>query len=154
MSTRCQVKVIQIGLDWEEEVTLYHHSDGYPEWMVPVIAAALKGHIERHDEETLKWSLTKDDLGKPRWQAGRAGKAASMLCWADPEQFEPEQGHKLHGDIEYYYKLYVVNKKGGSVDDYPDWELEVFTVEWEGAPAIKHERQPLADLLEIYPDKR
>ena len=33
MSTRCQVKV---G-DGEESVTLYHHTDGYPEYMVPTI---------------------------------------------------------------------------------------------------------------------
>jgi len=139
MSTRCQVKVVQTEL-WDDAVTLYHHCDGYPENIIPLINKTLQAHIKRHDDQMIKWKLSSKDQGKPRWEAGRAGKVASMLCSADPEEFEPEQGHKLHGDIEYYYVLYV-----------PSWEVEVFTLDDAINPVIKHHRQSIADLMVLYP---
>lgn len=123
MSTRCQVQVIQESVErvpWEQKVTLYHHSDGYPEGMLPLFQEAHNKAIEylqkRQDEMTARYpSLPRDKLNT--WELGRAGKAASFLCYAQPAQFEPEEGHDLHADIEYYYKLYV----SGAV-----WEVEVF----------------------------
>ena len=112
MSTRCQVQVIQEGLDWEEKVTLYHHTDGYPEYMIPTIKKAYD-----YDCET--------------WVKGRAGKVASILCWADPAVFEPEEGHDLHGDIEYYYRLYLRNTNGGTLAEEATWELDVYEVDDE-----------------------
>jgi hypothetical protein len=50
-----------------------------------------------------------------------------LLCSADSGGFEPEAGHKLHGDIEYYYRLYLINKQGGSLAENPTWEIEIFT---------------------------
>ena len=90
MSTRCQVQVIEENLHWNEKVTLYHHTDGYPEYIVPKIYEAYcykDGSQYPHFNEERK---------------GRAGKVASLLCWADPMVFEPEEGHELHGDIEYF----------------------------------------------------
>lgn len=100
MSTRCQVKVVQEGLQWDQSLTLYHHTDGYPEYMVPLIARAYK-------------------LYGKSWEAGRAGKVASFLCAVDPGVFEPEEGHTLHGDIEYYYILHVMN------GECCGWEIEI-----------------------------
>jgi len=99
MSTRCQVKVTGTDINNAEPVTLYHHCDGYPEYMLPTIA---KG-----------WQDT--------WQAGRIGKAAAMICSADPTGFEIEQGHGLHGDIEYYY---VVDATNG------DWQISAYKAHW------------------------
>ena len=136
MSTRCQVKVIQEGMgnDWKEEVTLYHHYDGYPENMIPVINKAFN-FKDKYDND---------------WIKGRAGKVASLLCWADPGIFEPESGHELHPDIEYYYKLYCVNPKGGTVNDKPVWEVEIFDGSGE---RLAHERATLSELMGIYSRK-
>jgi len=112
MSTRCQVKVKQEGLTWDEEITLYHHTDGYPQYMLPVFWKA--------------YNYKDDYTNTNGWQKGRAGKVASFLCWADPGVFEPEDSHQLHGDIEYYYILYVVNPNGGSIAENPRWEVEIY----------------------------
>jgi hypothetical protein len=128
MSTRCQVQVIQEGI-WSEKITLYHHCDGYPDNILPII------------QQAYDIGVTKDSGAKlGLWELGRAGKVASLLCAADPGQFEPEAGHELHGDIEYYYRLYAVNKQGGSLAENPAWEIEIFTShqnECKNATAVK-----------------
>ena len=87
MSTRCQVKVTGTDINMADSHTLYHHCDGYPEYMLPTIA---KGLIDS-------------------WQAGRIGKAAVMIASADTTGYEMEQGHEIHGDIDYYYVVDVSN---------------------------------------------
>lgn len=108
MSTRCQIHVVQEGLDWEEKITLYKHSDGYPSGVVPL----LKEAWERFGSS---------------WQAGRARKVASFLCAVAPGSIEPEAGHDLHSDIDYYYVVHVMNPGGSSVAGHPLWEVEVFS---------------------------
>ena len=81
MSTRCQVKVTGTDINNADSFTLYHNCDGYPSYMLPLIASG--------------WTDS--------WQAGRISKAAVMVASTDPNGFELEQGHELHGDIEYYY---------------------------------------------------
>ena len=122
MSTRCQVTVIQEGLSWQERLTLYHHCDGYPSYMLPVIQQA--------------W-----DLSHGGWEAGSAGTAASYLCAADPGQMEPEEGHALHGDIEYFYRLFVSNEQNGTIGERPVWEVEVLETGegWWGSDGLKTE---------------
>jgi hypothetical protein len=137
MITRCQVRVVQEGLSWDESVTLYHHSDGYPTYMLPLIARAY-------------------DMSGRDWHSGRAGKAASVLCAADPGVFEPEAGHELHCDIEYYYTLYTVNKAQGNVNECPEWEVQVFdcgTGFWDAPPTTDNlraisARMPLSEAVE------
>ena len=107
MSTRCNIHVIQEGLSWNDTVQLYHHSDGYPSNMLRVFAKA--------------FAMYGGD-----WHCGRTGHAAAFLCATEPQQFEPESHLELHGDIEFFYKLYVVNTKGGSMAEKPQWEVEVF----------------------------
>lgn len=101
MSTRCQVKVID-DKDPDDAVTLYHHCDGYPTNMLPLIAAAYE----------------------PNWEHGRVGKVASFLCAEDPGSFEPESGHELHGDIEWYYILKI--KADYDVQAVPVWFIDVY----------------------------
>lgn len=122
MSTRCQVRVMNAdGKDTGEDVTLYHHTDGYPEYMLPKMAEA--------------WEEFSTD---ERWMLGRPGKVASFLCAVDPRAFEPEAGHELHGDIEYYYKLYAEEE---------GWGVEVFECRPGGRPG----RKPImgGDLLKL-----
>lgn len=120
MSTRCQVKVTQEGMgDWKDEITLYHHCDGYPTNML----ALFKEAWDIATKQNQRWN--KDTVG-PGWEAGRAGKVASFICASDPGQFEPEAGHELHSDIEWYYVLSAVNEKSGSVDDNPVWKIKVY----------------------------
>ena len=128
MSTRCQVKVVQRGLGWEEAVTLYHHYDGYPSNMLELFEKAYK------------------DFGRG-YEAGRAGKVASFLCAIDPGVFEPEEGHELHGDIEYYYLIEAHNVKSGTIDDQPYWNVTVYSVKFNS------ERTTEKDLRKIYGPK-
>lgn len=108
MSTRCQVKVIQKGMRWEEAVTLYHHCDGYPSNMLPLIHSAYE----------------------PDWEHGRAGKVASFLCAKNPGEFEPEDHHRIHQDIDWYYVLTVTSDE--TVGSIPKWSIEVFAVQGWG----------------------
>ena len=103
MSTRCQVKVT----NGEESLTLYHHTDGYPDYMLP----------------TIKKAWEKYGQG---WEGARVYKVASMLCAVDPIIFEPLDYHGLHPDIKYYY---IINCKNEShVGAKPVWEIEIYTV--------------------------
>jgi hypothetical protein len=106
MSTRCQVKVT----DGEQSLTLYHHTDGYPSHMLPVIKKA--------------W----DEHGK-EWEGARVYKVASMLCAVDPVVFEPLDYHGLHADIEYYY---VINCKDTTrVGTRPDWAVTAYEADFD-----------------------
>ncbi len=108
MSTRCQVQVIEgMGDNLYQKVTLYHHFDGYPSNMLPLIHKAY-------------------ELSGGGWEAGRAGKMASFLCAADPGQFEPEAGHDLHsGDIAYFYTVKPSNNDKSS-DAHPQWIVTAY----------------------------
>ena len=115
MSTRAQVKVQQAGLNWEQAVTLYHHYDGYPDTHHGMIQQFWKAYEQCRDS----------------YEGGRAGKVASYLCVQDPGGFEPEEGHALHYDIDFYYVLTAENHGCGSMAERPTWAVEVFSVEQE-----------------------
>ena len=55
MGTRCQIKVTGVDINGSASFTLYHHCDGSPSYMVPLIKKAFIN----------------------TWQAGRVGKARS-----------------------------------------------------------------------------
>lgn len=112
MSTRCQVKVT----NGDEKLTLYHHTDGYPENMIPTIQEA--------------W----EKYGKG-WEGARVYKVAGMLCAIDPMVFEPLDYHDLHSDIEYYY---VIDCKGESHSgSKPIWTIKVYEVKFDFKGEIK-----------------
>lgn len=134
MSTRCQVKVKELGVEDDSEAfTLYHHCDGYPSAMIPLLAGAYQ----------------------PEWKHGRIGKAAAFVLAEDPDGYEMEQGHELHGDIEWYYVLEIQSET--HVGAVPKWFLTVYDVPYD-ARSIKEMRQvfrgkiqdavPLADSME------
>jgi len=139
MSTRCQVKIKELGVDNpQEEFTLYHHCDGYPSAMVPLIAGAYK----------------------PDWKHGRIGKAASFVVAEDTDGYELEQGHELHGDIDWYYVLEV--KSEMHVGAVPEWFLTVYVVPYDSR-SVKDMRKvfegkiqdavPLAESMENSEDE-
>ena len=107
MSTRCQVQVRH----GDEQITLYHHTDGYPSYMLPLFGKAY-------------------ELSGKGWQAGRVGKIASFLCAADPGVFEPEEGAKLHGDIEWYYRIEPTGET--HIGACPLWHITVYDVQGWG----------------------
>lgn len=116
MSTRAQALVHSSGLTWgETPCLLYHHCDGYPENMLPLIEKAF-------DFENIRG-----------WEKGRAAKVASLLCAVDPAGFEPEEcpfddyGLILHSDIEYFYAIAVINSNGGSTAEKPSWIITIYT---------------------------
>jgi hypothetical protein len=106
MSTRCQVKVT----DGADSITLYHHTDGYPSYMIPKIREA--------------W----ETYGKG-WEGARVGKVASMLCAVDPVVFEPEESHDLHMDIEYYYVIDC--KDTAHIGTKPVWTVKAYGVDFD-----------------------
>jgi hypothetical protein len=110
MSTRCQVQVIQEGLkDWNFTISLYHHWDGYPTNILPLIAKAFQ-------------SIPDEDI----WLAGRAGHAAAFIIASDLAQFEPEASLDLHSDIEWLYVVHCVNSSGGTIAEKPVWYVKVY----------------------------
>ena len=145
MSTPCEVKVIQEGMPWDEEATLYHHWDGYPTNMVPIFAMA--------------WKIGQEKVSDP-YMLGRAGKVAGIVCAADPGGFEPTPANAPYGaldyDLAYYYVLYAMNV---DLDRYRRWELEVFAVRYDyhrkaGAErdlTLLDARQDIPTLLKKYP---
>ena len=107
MSTRCQLQVVEEGSDYKERITLYHHNDGYPVYMIPMIYRA--------------W-IKANEVYFPL-QVGRAEVATEILCLTDRGGFKWEKGHRLHGDIEHYYRLHCWYSK---LEETPVWELDVY----------------------------
>ena len=121
MTTRANLKIESIGLDWHETAQLFRGADGYPTAVLPSLVKAYR------------WS-------GGGWEAGRACKVAAYICASsyvpahkvgDHDMppyvpYEPDTGLTPHGDIEWYYILSLINQDGGSMDERPRWEVEVF----------------------------
>lgn len=104
MSTRCQVQVVdQDG----RKLTLYHHCDGYPSNMLKLFAKA--------------WEKCRGS-----YASARAGHIACYLCSVDPDGFEPEDSHDLHGDIRYYYRIRPVEGRGPGSQPAKTWLVQTF----------------------------
>jgi hypothetical protein len=155
MSTRCQIRTIEGNKEdngqFSEDVTLYHHCDGVAHWMVPLFYKAYQFGITPFVPDWKKNEQNAVPTDGYQWQAFRAGYAASFLCHIDPRGFVPESGHQLHGDIAFYYKLYVGGKtvKG---QEHKQWELEIYKakIRRKAAPILKRvlNKTPLCDLID------
>lgn len=126
MSTRCQVQVVVEGFSPRDtdKITLYHHFDGYPTSMLPLFVKVF-GIV-------------------PLGAHGNAGKVASYLCSVDPGEFEPEESHSLHGDIEWYYRLFPNSGSGGKAR----WEVEIHKVFYVDGTQKKYLVLPRLELNE------
>lgn len=120
MSTRCQVEIVPGEGSYGTPVIMYHHYDGYPEVMIPIIRNAYERFVVQAEDS--------HDLGI----AASADHVAVMVASADPLGFEVEQtpqttypGRKklnpLHGDIEYFYRVYPTFKDGNV-----HWDVECY----------------------------
>ena len=119
MSTRCQIQVFEYR-DSENPInTLYLHSDGYPERVIPKIFEAYS-YGDQNPKEFEDYNFLK----------GKAGKIASLLCWTDPGHLEPQGNHHLYRHISYLYRLYV-NFCNFPSDEKPLWEIEILERFWD-----------------------
>lgn len=147
MSTRCQIQIIGPLLranpapgDYDT-ILLFRHMDGYPDGTGAgtleriAQAFALPLGIPQHarpDAEGLR--------GIDKWHLNRAYKSASYLCATDAGNTEPLPYFALHGDIAYFYRVYVT---GGFGSRYPmpneqAWYVEVFeTRDFDGLEDIR-----------------
>lgn len=152
MSTRCQVQVIGLNED-DSQVTLYHHTDGYPSYMVPLIAKAYRTAIRPIVHQGIHSDGTPyRHVYANAWQAARVGKSASYLCAADPGTMEPEAGHDLHGDIEYLYRVYVSG--GMDIGATGTWEVEILvptaSTRFEPRGGKRFWDHPSVDLMDVH----
>jgi len=108
MSTRSQIEIT----NGEDQTLLYHHHDGYPEWLVPeFIQKAVKllyedltnpGYLHmRHDPRRVASYFAEAHYESIR-EFNRSNKNHDRkvpLC----SGFEQCDEHGLHGDIEWFY---------------------------------------------------
>lgn len=113
MSTRCN---IEIRDDWYSQenkncVLLYHHWDGYPENMVPLLKKGL--------------SCFDDSGAQPYWWDSER-VAAHFVANVDNTGGFPtfQPASCIHGDIEYYYILTLKHGEGGrsAVIEYEEYD--------------------------------
>lgn len=102
MSTRCIVRVVNSKAFDKEVVQLYHHHDGYPEYMIPCLLQARK----MGEGLCKKFNV---------WKLGRVSTAAAIICAADPVEFEPEDPEISHGDLEFTYRVDVADPNNWTV---------------------------------------
>jgi hypothetical protein len=125
MATRANVLVKSVGLDFPEPcILLYHHYDGYPEYMLPTML----------NYEKIFKKEVKQKLGIPpekeRWVLGRVSHLASFIIATDilgfeiSRVFEREEDVVLHSDIDFYYVITAHNSKWNTA---PQIWIEVYT---------------------------
>jgi len=130
MSTRCQVTLFfdtrrkglgKTAIGKGKSITLYHHCDGYPENMIPLLIRAYNGGKQGIiNDYQISGDRLNDSYGIYFRSLYSPVKAVNHLVAADPTGFEIESANfkwTLHSDIEFYYKIFV-NKKS--------WAIQVF----------------------------
>lgn len=98
MSTRCNIKVF----DNNHEVMLYHHCDGYPEYVGKNLFEKFGEKLKNKD-----CYLYVDDI------------VNGLIKDKEDDGYEWTTG--LHGDIEYLYEIDLINR-----------ELRCFPIDWTG----------------------
>jgi hypothetical protein len=133
MSTRANVLIKSVGLDYKEPyVLLYHHYDGYPEYMIPTML-----NYEKIFKNEVK-KVFKSNWENEKWMFGRALHLASLIVATDPLVFEVDaifekeedivlEDIVLHGDIDYYYVITAKNYQRGVIDEVPQIWIEIYT---------------------------
>lgn len=98
MSTRAFVTIEGNGSGMHESVTLYRHSDGYPDEVIPTIQRA-------YDlvHAAPRWAITEKVNYSDCWKGNRAGYVAGFLCAAEYGAYQPRSGHERSGDEEWDY---------------------------------------------------
>lgn len=120
MSTRCQIEFSSIYKNEKKEkrtesILVYHHSDGYPEGVIPELKKFLKwigGRIEDLEYTAanfIYWSKRnfEEKYYYEEWGGGKNKK------WSEPQNFNSIlligfgicEKDNFHGDIEYFYNV-------------------------------------------------
>jgi len=121
MTTRANLKIESLGLDWHEAVQLFRGADGYPTAVLPSLVKAYE------------WS-------GGGWEAGRARKVAAYICASSyvPAHrvgdydmppyvpYIPEVGLCPRSDIDWYYILYLINDLNGAMGEKPRWNIAIY----------------------------
>ena len=126
MSTRCQLEFQNVWTDKDgkEQIdrrTVYRHSDGYPEGVIPDLKSFLKWNKGRNSDveycaaNFIYWSKRKlEDIylgralgltekGEPRrWDCKEAEEESSLIIKIG---FGVCNNDELHGDIQYFYEV-------------------------------------------------
>jgi len=128
-STRCQVAIYDAFDTKKPGVLLYHHSDGYPDFMLPLLEKFLHktyevlknaGYPYWWDSErvgaVMIW-LSSEDYSEPllpnstnRLDHYESGKDTPYRPNGGVPVFQPTT--IMHDDIEYLYKVYLKEKDG------------------------------------------
>jgi len=97
-----------LGQNTDYDALLYHHSDGYPDFMLPKVISFLKTSFKKLEE-----------LGYPYWWDGERVAALFVMLSAGDYRI-PEFGGNgepkfhpaihYHGDLEYLYRVFLVNE--------------------------------------------
>jgi hypothetical protein len=156
MSTRCNIEIYNKckGESYLGAI-LYHHSDGYPGFMYHKLERFLKAAYEHLTE-----------AGYPYWwDAERV--AATMILLSVEDYREPlkpystdrpnEYGHKpyrpeggvpvfqpcikLHGDIDYIYKVYLLDVGDYKINEYGKYEITVHNRDGTPLPQEELDRE-------------
>ncbi len=137
MSTRCQVEFIykwkdENGKTRSEKRTIYRHNDGYPGSMVPDLLTFIRWNLGRMDDveytaaNWVFWNKRRDEdcfLNDKRRK--KFEERTHDIRWDDPivaGDFNHllkigigvDVNNRYHGDIEYLYKVIVIERFAGS----------------------------------------
>ena len=133
MSTRCQIEFIckrktTSGQYRSDKRTVYRHSDGYPGSMIPDLLEFIQWNQGRNDQidymaaNWIYWNKRREeDAFLNDSDITRNDKWDDRYVEKDPNHFL-KIGHgvdinnRYHGDIEYLYKVIVVESGFGGVD--------------------------------------
>jgi len=170
MSTRCQIEFIYkwkttSGQYRSEKRTVYRHSDGYPGSMIPDLLEFIQWNQGRNDQvdymaaNWIYWNKRREedawlnDANHKRWE-----KRTGNISWNDPAiRADPNHflktGHgidinnRYHGDIEYLYKVIVVESGFGGVDVI---SIVAHAVDMDGGWDAKHTFTKFGDVMFRY----
>lgn len=112
MSTTALVVMRQDGED--QKVLLFHPSDGYPEYMLPVFRGAYAKFVTP--------SVPKYEEWQP-FRAGRVGTASALIVAADPHGFvvegcpQDEAAARKESYLDYIYTVLVTSMGNGMGTD-------------------------------------
>lgn len=164
MSTRCQVEFIYQWKDSDnkrhsEKRTVYRHSDGYPSAMMQDLLEFLRWNQGRNDQPDyaaanwIYWNKRRDeDAFLNDSDITRNDKWDDRYVEKNPNHFL-KIGHgvdinnRYHGDIEYLYKVIVVESGFGGVDVI---SIVAHAVDMDGGWDAKHTFTKFGDVMFRY----
>ncbi len=164
MSTRCQIEFIckrktTSGQFRSDKRTVYRHSDGYPGSMIPDLLEFIQWNQGRNDQidymaaNWIYWNKRREeDAFLNDSDITRNDKWDDRYVEKDPNHFL-KIGHgvdinnRYHGDIEYLYKVVVVESGFGGVDVI---SIEAHAVDMDGGWDAKHTFTKFGDVMFRY----